>query len=37
LILSYAYWVAEFTEARTARVRSRLLRLTVPLGNETHS
>ena len=37
LILSYAYWVAEFTEARTARVRGRLLRPTVPLGSEPHS
>jgi peptidoglycan/LPS O-acetylase OafA/YrhL len=37
LILSYAYCVAEFTEARTARVRSRLLRPSVPLGSATHS
>jgi peptidoglycan/LPS O-acetylase OafA/YrhL len=28
LILSYAYWVAEWTEAHTADVRNRLLRLT---------
>jgi peptidoglycan/LPS O-acetylase OafA/YrhL len=37
VILSFAYWVAEFTEARTARVRNRLLRLAVPLGGETRS
>ena len=37
LILSYAYVVAEFTEARTASVRSLLLRPRVPLGSETHS
>jgi peptidoglycan/LPS O-acetylase OafA/YrhL len=37
MILSYAYCVAEFTEARTARARSRLLRLTAPPGSETHS
>lgn len=37
LILGYAYWVAEFTEARTASVRSRLLRPRVPLESETRS
>jgi peptidoglycan/LPS O-acetylase OafA/YrhL len=36
LMLSYAYWVAEFTEARTAIVRSRLLRPKIPLQSETH-
>jgi peptidoglycan/LPS O-acetylase OafA/YrhL len=35
LMLSYAFCVAELTEARTARVRSRLLRLLVPLKSET--
>ena len=36
LMLSYAYWVAEFTEARTAIVRTRLLRPKVSLQSETH-
>jgi peptidoglycan/LPS O-acetylase OafA/YrhL len=35
LMLSYAYWVAEITEARTASVRSRLLRLRFPPQGET--
>lgn len=36
-ILGYAYLVAEFTEARTASVRRRLLRPRVPVGVETRS
>jgi len=36
LMLTYAYGVAEFTEARTASVRSRLLRPRVPVESETH-
>ena len=36
LVLTYAYGVAEFTEARTASVRNRLLRR-VPLESESHS
>ncbi|HXP80424.1 MAG TPA: acyltransferase [Verrucomicrobiae bacterium] len=36
LILAYAYGVAECTEARTATVRSRLLRPRVPVESETH-
>ena len=36
LILTYAYSVAEFTEARTAMVRSRLLRPRIPVESETH-
>jgi peptidoglycan/LPS O-acetylase OafA/YrhL len=35
LILSYAYWVAAFTEARTGRVRSRLLRPRDSLGSKS--
>lgn len=34
MVLTYAYWVAEFTEARTATVRARLLRPRVALENE---
>jgi peptidoglycan/LPS O-acetylase OafA/YrhL len=34
-ILTYAYWVAEFTEARTASVRARLLRPRVAVVSET--
>jgi peptidoglycan/LPS O-acetylase OafA/YrhL len=36
LMLTYAYCVAEFTEARTAIVRRRLLQPRVPVGSETH-
>jgi len=36
LMLTYAYSVAEVTEARTGSVRSRLLRRKVPLASETH-
>jgi peptidoglycan/LPS O-acetylase OafA/YrhL len=36
LILTYAYCVAEFTEARTASVRDRLLRPRIPLESKTH-
>lgn len=36
LILTYAYWVAEFTEARTASVRNRLLQPRIPLEIKTH-
>jgi len=35
LMLTYAYIVAEVTEARTGSVRSRLLRRKVPLASET--
>ena len=35
LMLTFAYWVAEFTEARTASVRRRLLRPRVSLESET--
>ena len=37
LILGYAYLGAEFTEARTASVRRRLLRPWVPVGSATRS
>ena len=37
LMLTYAYGVAEFTEARTASVRRRLLKPMVPLASETRS
>jgi len=37
LILSYSYGVAELTEARTASVRSRILRPKASLGNEIRS
>ena len=33
-MLAYAYGVAEFTEARTASVRNRLLRPRVPLESK---
>jgi peptidoglycan/LPS O-acetylase OafA/YrhL len=36
LMLTYAYSVAECTEARTASVRSRLLRPRIPVESETH-
>lgn len=36
LMLTYAFGVAEFTEARTASVRRRLLRLRVSPKRETH-
>jgi len=36
LVLTYAYWLAELTEARTASVRRWLLRPRVPLESETH-
>ena len=35
LMLSFTYWVAEFTEAHTAGERRRLLRLMVPLESQT--
>jgi peptidoglycan/LPS O-acetylase OafA/YrhL len=34
LLLTYSYWVAEFTEARTASVRRRLLESKIFLGSE---
>jgi peptidoglycan/LPS O-acetylase OafA/YrhL len=36
VILGYAYVVAEFTEARTALVRNRLLRPRIPVESATH-
>lgn len=36
-VLIYAYWVAEFTEGRTAEVRRRLLQIGFPVKNETQS
>ena len=36
-VLGYAYGVAEFTEARTALVRNRLLRPRVPAERATHT
>jgi peptidoglycan/LPS O-acetylase OafA/YrhL len=36
LVLTYAYWVAEFTEVHTSSVRNRLLRPRIPVEGETH-
>jgi peptidoglycan/LPS O-acetylase OafA/YrhL len=37
LILVYAYWLAEFTEANTAIVRRRLLQALTPVQNEVQA